>query len=480
MDNRTAGKHPLMTLRLRLTLWYTLLLAVVLFLFAVIFQASLARILFNQLDDTLSSQAEQVVAIFEADIDPTQARLPTAIVLASQFFAQATTISGTIIDTSASLMDRTMPVPDYVLQSNLQGTGEFYTWQDGADRVRIYSTPVRTPNGLVVASVQVAQSMASIAQVLQVVRLGLLVGAVAALVMAALGGAVISASALRPLNEIARTAQRITRTEDLDRRLRAPHPEDEVGRLAETFNEMLERLQQLFVTQERLVADVSHELRTPLATIQGNLDLLRRGGAKDRDMLAAGLEAIDVEVDRMSRLVRDLLLLAEADAGVQLSLKPVELDTLLLEVYREALLMAGGRVMVRLGHEDQAQVDGDVDRLKQLLLNLVSNAIKYTPEGGSITLSLHCRPDGWVRVKVADTGIGIAREDLPHIFDRFWRMDRARNRRAGGTGLGLSIARWIAEAHGGKIAVESEPGKGTTVEVLLPQSGYARPDRLAG
>ena len=236
-----------------------------------------------------------------------------------------------------------------------------------------------------------------------------------------------------------------------------------------TVHHLLIAVQDLFHTQQRLVADVSHELRTPLATIQGNVDLLRRGAANDPAMLHEGLVAIDQEVARMSRLVRDLLLLAEADAGVQLTLKPLELDTVLLEVYREALLMADGRVKVRLGHEDQARVQGDADRLKHLLLILVSNYIAYTPAGGVVTLSMHLRPDGWVRVTVADTGIGITAEDLPHIFDRFWRVDRARTRVAGGSGLGLSIAKSIVEAHGGAISVESEPGQGTTFEVLLPQ-----------
>ena len=203
--------------------------------------------------------------------------------------------------------------------------------------------------------------------------------------------------------------------------------------------------------------------------IQGNIDLMRRGATRDPNMVKESLEAVDAEVARMSRLVRDLLLLAEAEDGLTLHMKPVEVDTVLLEVYREAQLMANGRQKVRLGHEDQALVQGDADRLKQLLLNLVSNAIAYTPEGGTITLSLNLRPDGWVRVCVADTGIGISSENLPHIFDRFWRVDRARTRKAGGSGLGLSIAKSIAEAHGGTLEVESELGKGSTFEVLLPQ-----------
>jgi signal transduction histidine kinase len=259
----------------------------------------------------------------------------------------------------------------------------------------------------------------------------------------------------------------------LSPRLETSGPADEVGRLAATFNEMLERLEALFRTQQRFIADVSHELRTPLTTIQGNLDLLRRGAAVDPEAQSETLEAIESEVSRMSRLVSDLLLLARADAGVQLKKEAVEMDTLLLEIYRQARIMSDG-VAVRLGHEDQAVVQGDPDRLRQLLLNLVDNALKYTPSGGQVNLSLYNDRD-WVRVVVADTGIGIPAEHLepgprglPLVFERFYRADRARSRSHGGTGLGLSIAYWIAQVHGGQISVESEEGKGSRFTVRLP------------
>jgi signal transduction histidine kinase len=234
---------------------------------------------------------------------------------------------------------------------------------------------------------------------------------------------------------------------------------------------MLARLESLFHTQRRFLADVSHELRTPLTTIQGNVDLLCRGAAEDPQIRRETLAIIEGEVARMSRLVADLLLLARADAGIQLEVEPVELDTLLLEVYRQARLMSDG-VDVRLGHEDQAVVMGDADRLRQLFLNLVDNALKYTPAGGQVKLSLYNEQDQ-VRVVVSDTGIGIPEEDLqpgpsglPLIFERFHRSDPARSQ--GGTGLGLSIAHWITQAHGGQVTVESQLGAGSRFTVLLP------------
>ncbi|MER2600709.1 MAG: ATP-binding protein [Caldilineales bacterium] len=458
-----------MTIRSRLIFWYTLLLAGVLLLFVMGFQMVVARTLYSDVDNTLRSQAEQVVALFESNLDPARMELPanTAIVFAAQVYAQTTSPDGSLIDTSPSLGDQHLPLPASIQQDNLQGNARFYDWVSGNSSLRVYSVPVRSPDGGVVAMVQVAQSLDPVNAMLRLTRLVLLIGGSIAVLLAALGGAFLVGTALRPLNQIAATARRIVRAEDLDQRIEESYAEDEVGQLADTFNEMMGRLQDLFNTQQRLVADVSHELRTPLATVKGNIDLLRRGAAAEPQMLHESLEAIDHETARMSRLVRDLLLLAEADAGVPLALRPVELDTLLLEVYREAVMIAQGRVKVRLGDEDQAQVLGDADRLKQVLLNLVSNAIAHTPAGGSVTLGLRCRPDGWVRLIVADTGVGIAAQDLPFIFNRFWRADRARSRAAGGSGLGLSIARSIVEAHGGSISAESQAGQGTTFEILL-------------
>jgi signal transduction histidine kinase len=213
------------------------------------------------------------------------------------------------------------------------------------------------------------------------------------------------------------------------------------------------------------VADVSHELRSPLTAIRGNLDLLRRGGVDNNAERDASITAIDSESARMQRMVQDLLLLAHADAGVGIQKETVELDTLLLDIYRQARLTASG-VKVSWGSEDQAQVVGDPDRLKQLFVNLVDNAIKYTPNGGEVTLSLE-REEPWVRVAVADTGVGIPPRDLPKIFDRFYRIDRARARADGGAGLGLSIVKWIVDAHDGRIDVKSEVGKGSTFTVWL-------------
>src|SRR5205823_14638955 len=242
-------------------------------------------------------------------------------------------------------------------------------------------------------------------------------------------------------------------------------PPREVARLAGTFNAMLDRLHAAFAAQRRFVADASHELRTPLATIRGRSEVLLLSPALNPET-RDGLAMIRDEAGRMGRLVANLLLLARGDEARAIDRRPVELDVLLLEVARQARALAQG-ITVTIGHEDQALVPGDADLLKQLVLNLVDNALTYTPPGGHVDLSLYvAHGHAWLAVR--DTGPGIPPAEVAHIFERFYRLDRARTRRSGGAGLGLAIARWIAEAHGGRIDVESTVGQGSTFTVVLP------------
>jgi len=205
-------------------------------------------------------------------------------------------------------------------------------------------------------------------------------------------------------------------------------------------------------------------LRTPLTVIKGNVDLMRRMKAADEESLSS----IDQEAGRLTRLVGGLLMLAQAESGkLTLNFAPVELDLLLTEVFTEMRVLAGSKVLVHLNDIDQVMVNGDRDRLKQVLLNLVANAIQYTPPGGDIFLSISKLGDQ-ARIIVRDTGPGIPAEDLPHIFDRFYRAEKSRTRsKTSGFGLGLSIAHWIVEHHDGQIKVESKQGKGTTFVIWL-------------
>jgi two-component system OmpR family sensor kinase len=321
---------------------------------------------------------------------------------------------------------------------------------------------------------------------LQVTFLGL---AGAGVLLSLVAGWLLASAALRPIDRLAAVAQTIGAARDFGRRVpvRSGARQDEVGRLAEEFNRMLAQLQAAYqqlqaahdqldvalAAQRRFVADASHELRTPLAVLRGNLDLLRNmvDGSTDADAeeQAHILGEMASETERTARLVGGLLLLAQADAGQHLTLVPTEVGPVVRDAFRAARFLREG-VELRLGDvPEETWIAGDADRLKQLLLVLLDNALKYTPSGGRVTIdALHLSRAGdeGVAVRVADNGPGIPSEEQAHIFERFYRADRARA--AAGAGLGLAIARWLVEEHKGAIDVESTPGAGSVFTVWLP------------
>nr|WP_255604371.1 HAMP domain-containing sensor histidine kinase [Oscillochloris sp. ZM17-4] len=295
---------------------------------------------------------------------------------------------------------------------------------------------------------------------------GLAITGLIALVAAVRGSVWIVGRSLGPVNEITSTARQIFQAADLARRVPASPADDEIGALADTINAMLERLESLFTAQRRFVADVSHELRTPLTAMRGHLELLQRGVVHDDADHAEMTADLLREVNRLSRMANDLLLLAQAEVGLQLRYAPLALDELVLEVVRELRTLGEG-VALRPQLAEQVAISGDRDRIKQALINLVANAIQHSPAGGTVTVGLD-QSGAAAHLRVRDEGPGIAPDDLPHVFERFYRADRARAQRTGGAGLGLSIAQWVARAHGGEVAVESDPGQGATFIISLP------------
>lgn len=276
----------------------------------------------------------------------------------------------------------------------------------------------------------------------------------------------VAGRALRPVDALTGAARAIGETGDLARRVPEPPEDDELRRLARTFNGMLARLDAAFAQQRRFLADAAHELRTPLTSVRADLDALRTHPEMDPAEREAALRAAERESARMGRLVDDLLALARADAGPFLRPQPVALDDLVLDVMRAAEPLANG-ARLDIGDWDQVALVADPDRVRQALLNLIDNALRHSPAGGTVTVGL-ARGDGAARISVRDEGPGISAEHLPRIFDRFYRADAARDRAAGGAGLGLAIAREIAEAHGGRIEVVSAPGAGSTFTLELP------------
>jgi len=467
-----------MAVRTRLAIWYAVVTAGILALYLLLSLVLLRAQLLGEVDRRLAACTAEVRsellqrADFRQAVDEGRIRLSGTPPGAPPIYIQVVRGNQSVAARSPNLIGWRLPLDVDLMAINVQGRAGYKTiTTDEGVPVRLYSLPL-IDSGRVVGAVQAGYPLLDVEDTLQRTWTTLAMGGVLVLLALSLAGWWLASLALRPVDHITQAALQIADTPDLRQRLPLPRAHDETYRLVSTFNAMLDRLARVIDAQQRLGADVSHELRTPLTTIRGNVALLRRGAADDPQEREIALDAIEAEVNRMSRLVADLLLLAQADAGMQLEKQPVEMDTLLLEVYRQAHAMAavgsGGveRVAVRLGHEDQALVLGDPDRLRQLLLNLVDNAIKYTPRGGTITLSLY-REGGWVRVSVQDTGVGIPPEALPHIFERFYRMPRQGRK---GVGLGLAIARWIAEAHGGRLEVESQVGQGSTFTLWLPEA----------
>ena len=285
-------------------------------------------------------------------------------------------------------------------------------------------------------------------------------------VLSAVGGWLLARRALRPVDRMSQSALRIS-AEDLSRRLERRGAEDEIDRLADTLNAMLARLEAAFGVMQRFTADAAHELRTPLTALRGGIEIaLRAERSPDeyRRVLASSIE----EVDQLIRLAEDLLLLSRSTVGLTATRQPVDLEPLCLEALELGVRLAKGKgVTVSMGATAPAVVQGDAGALRRALLNLIDNAVKYTPAGGSVVISLEGTADA-VALVVADTGIGIDPADARRIFEPFVRLDAGRSRDTGGSGLGLAIARSIVLAHGGTLEVESRPGGGSRFTIRFP------------
>jgi signal transduction histidine kinase len=419
-------------------------------------------ILLNQVDNMLAGVAREIMrnTTVSSTAELSMVSLPQLDMTANAY-VQVWGMDDSLLTTSPSIGTLSRPLDPIGLKAGTTIYEDSYL--DGA-HLRVLSVPLAFGERRI-GILQVGASLSVVdATRNNLISVMLGIGIVAVL-MAALGSWVLLGRALSPLENITETVDQINRADDLSRRIPTlGQVKDEVGNLVLSFNQTLERLEALFTSQQRFLADVSHELRTPLTVIKGNVDLMRRIKEADEESLTS----IDQEAGRLTRLVGGLLMLAQAESGkLPLNFGRVELDLLLTEVFTEMRMLAGSKVRVHLNDIDQVIVHGDRDRLKQVLLNLVANAIQYTPAGGDIYISLSKLGDQG-RLIIRDTGPGIPAEDLPHIFDRFYRAEKSRTRsQTSGFGLGLSIAHWIIEHHNGQIKVESKEGKGTTFAIWL-------------
>ena len=294
-----------------------------------------------------------------------------------------------------------------------------------------------------------------------------LIGVGAVLVFGAVGGYFLSGFMLTPVDKVSSIASRISHT-NLKERIKYKGPDDEVKRLADTFDDMLGRLEEAFESQKRFVQDASHELRTPIAIAQTNIEVLEMENNATKEEYKRLVDILKSSLERMNDVSNSLLLLSE-DPRSRAKWARVDVNSLLSEVYEEtrAESATAGLTMKWNPREPGASVSGDASRLKSAVINLIDNAVKYNRPGGSIELS--ALPDGdKLSIQVRDTGIGISADDLPHVFERFFRADKSRSREKGGSGLGLAIVKKVAEDHGGSVSAESTPGEGSIFKITLP------------
>jgi len=453
-----------MSLRARLALLSISIVGGVLLIFGVAVYLSVSITLTNQVDHTLEGAAAQIIRNSMAD--RVGVTLPE-LNLFADVYIQVWGTDGKLASSSLNIQGFDRPLDADSLKSVKPVFRDVFIENT---QLRVLTVPLIISNSnRVIGVLQAASSLEMVQAIQEVLIWVLLIGAAISMTIAGLASWFSTGRALSPLETVTQTADQIVRADDLSRRIPYQGPPDEVGHLIMAFNQTLSRLENLFNTQRRFLADVGHELRTPLTVIRGNVDLMRLMSGGDEESKES-LDSIQSEVDRLTRMVGDLLFLAQAESGkLPLAHDLVELDTLILEVYNQMLVLAKDKLTMRVEEIDQVQVCGDKDRLKQVLVNLLANAIKYTPSGGEVRISLG-KVENQAKIVVSDNGPGIPAEDLPHIFERFYRGEksRTRSRDGKGFGLGLSIAYWIVRNHGGKIEVTSKEQQGTSFTVWLP------------
>lgn len=495
---RSGLRRHLASTRLRLTAWYAALLLLVLLALGVSVEALAHNRLLADVDRRLESTAEDIgvviqqrLATWSFSTEPVRFEdiVPNLGSFASRgLVVQITDPTGRVVRGSEYAPAAPL-VPE---DESPTGDPRIVTTSWNGDQMRAVHYPVtvtdRSGTRWYIGAVIVGERLNTMFETLGSLRQVLAVASGLGILLALAGGWVMAGRALRPVDQVTAAAARIAAGDgtaaSLAARLPVPPADDELARLSGTFNAMLDRLQASFRAQERFVADASHELRTPLTAIRGNVDVLRRqarNGANLRlsDDLAPALDDIHAESDRMRRLLDDLLWLARSDAGADPEPVPVtqmtavSLEVIASDAVRSAASLAHGQTL-ELEAPRPVRVTGDPDRLRQLLMILLDNAIRHTPPTGHVRVAVAASADGTARIAVRDDGEGVAAEHLPHLFERFYRADGARGRASGGTGLGLAIARAICRAHGGDIEVRSSPGQGATFIATLPADGQRR------
>jgi heavy metal sensor kinase len=462
------------SIRVRLTTWYLLMLALGLGLFGIGSWFAMRASAFDTIDEELEDRIRGVEKFMElqiAALSPVEIRdefREHSVLGPGGDLFQVCNEKGEWLYRSAVLESSQVPIrlPDQL------GDRPIY------ENLTVQGTPVRFATGRVAVNghpytIQVAAPLHEFTQALKRFRLILSLAAPVLLIIAGFGGYWISRRALRPVDQITNAAESIS-IRNLSDRLEVPNTSDELQRLSETLNRMLNRLDTSVQRISQFTADASHELRAPVSLIRTTAELAVQGGRTNPEYHEDMVQIL-AEAERTTRLIDSLLLLARSDAGQGgLQFELTEISTSVREATEQGRSFAAERRIELTTDLAPAPivVRADGQALRRLFFILIDNAIKYTPEGGRVQIHLEAR-DGHASIKVEDRGVGIAESDQSHIFDRFWRSDKVRSRGMGGAGLGLSIARWIVDQHGGSIEVQSEVGKGSTFTVRIPLDNTA-------
>jgi heavy metal sensor kinase len=455
------------SIKFRFTMWYLLVLAVLLIALSAGVYFYLSQSLYQSLDDSLELRSTQLRSIQDILESITQGEFQEELgeIVILYFYS-----GGQLMEVSPRGIS--IPLSHEFISQAIAGTSSFTTIQTTeGEGLRLLAVPVNLsilgpPPGIQPATLVIARSTEQIDQALAGLVRTLIIAVPLALALAAAGGIFLARRALKPVDQIAQTAQEIGEG-DLRQRINV-NTKDELGRLAATLNEMIGRLEKAFQHQKQFTSDASHELRTPLAVIEAESTLALKKKRPSSDYRQS-LEIVSREARQMSSLIDQLLTLARADAGKeQWNFAEVDLGKLITNLSTDVEVLCQEKGLnFQLGQTQDLVVNGDEARLRELFMNLLDNAIRYTPVPRTVSVSFR-REVQMAVVAITDTGIGIPAEDIPFIFERFYRVDKSRSRAEGGSGLGLAICQHIAEAHGGKIEVESQVGAGSTFSVWLP------------
>jgi heavy metal sensor kinase len=467
------------SIRSRLTAWYVTLLGAILVIFSIFLDYFLSKRLYESVDNSLAVSATVVAT-------SARMRYRSPVPGLDQIFEEFLEVrnlnkfyriydgSGNVGSRSSNINASQFPLSEVAYADALKGNNTYETFLvDGKHPIRVITMPIIIEKKLA-NLVQVGTSLEAVQGTLKNLRILLFAAVPSVLVLAALFARFMARRALKPISKIIQTARNIGKGRELSQRMPVLKIQDELGQLTLTFNEMMDRLENSFVQMRQFSSDASHELRTPLTVLKGQNELVLskpRELEEYQDVIVSNLE----EINYMSKVLEDLFILSKSDENqILLNCKRMDLRDLVDEVCKHAEVLAGEKdIRIIIACLESVKINGDEVRLRQMIWNILHNGIKYTQLKGELKVSL--RDEGeFALLSIQDTGIGIPKNDLPSIFNRFYRVDKARSRDEGGSGLGLSICKYIAEAHKGRIDVESKLSVGSCFKIRIPTLGGAK------